>query len=64
MRGAGASGWDLKLQLSLLPKNGVRVGKKRLKTCRAGDVSSLGVEGSMAKAAIDAHGFLRVPPAF
>lgn len=35
MTGAGASSWDLKLQLNLPQRNGVRVGKK----CRARSLS-------------------------
>lgn len=63
MRGAGASSGDLKLQLSLIPRNGVKVrGEKRLKRSKAGGVSSLGAEGSMAKAAIGTRGFPLVLP--
>lgn len=40
MQGAGASSWDLKLQLSLSLRNGVRVGEK----CRARNVSLLGLK--------------------
>lgn len=37
-------------------------GKKRLKKYRARDVPSLGLEGSMAKAAIGTRGFLLMLP--
>lgn len=63
MRWAGASSWDLKLQLRLHPRN-EGVEKKRLKKCRARDVFSPGAVGSMAKAVVSTLSLFLVLPAF